>query len=326
MKNTQWQPSASLPAIKERAQLLQDIRAFFAQHQVLEVETPILSSCANTDPQIESFFTRFNQRDYYLHTSPEFYMKRLLAAGSGDIYQVARVFRDDELGRYHNPEFTLLEWYRLGFDHHQLMDEMQALIKKLFSNRDIKFQRISYKQAFMDQLHIDPLTANVQALQESMLEQALEIPQGMSLQDKDMWLDWLMLEKIAPSFAKTSFTFIYDYPASQAALSRLDKNNPLLAHRFELFYGELELANGFYELTDVHEQQKRFENENKIRRSLGKKVMPVDYELLGALASGLPECSGVALGLDRLLMLKMQLEHIGEVISFANEFNYNAPE
>lgn len=318
MKNKQWQPSASLPAIKERAKLLQGIRAFFAEHQVLEVETPILSCSANTDPQIESFSTRFNQQDYYLHTSPEFFMKRLLASGSGDIYQVARVFRDDEMGRNHNPEFTLLEWYRLGFDHHRLMDEMQDLIKKLFTNPGLTFQRLSYQQAFLSQLQIDPLTANVESLRKCTLQQKLEIPQGMSLQDKDMWLDWLMLEKIAPSFSKSSFTFLYDYPASQAALSRLDKNNPLQAHRFELFYGELELANGFYELTDADEQKKRFESENDIRLSRQQKTMPLDNALLHALDSGLPECSGVALGLDRLIMIKMGLSHISEVIGFSD--------
>ncbi|VAW60280.1 Translation elongation factor P Lys34--(R)-beta-lysine ligase [hydrothermal vent metagenome] len=238
-----WRPTASLKNIKERARILNGIRAFFTQKNVLEVNTPVISPAAITDPQIESFSTQFNQHTYFLHTSPEFYMKRLLAAGSGDIFQIANVFRDDELGRHHNPEFTLLEWYRINFDHHQLMDEVQSLLSELVPAEKKQFQRISYQQAFINQLQIDPFNADVDALKKCAEKNKIEIPQGME-NDKDMWLDWLMVEKIAPSFSKNGFTFLYDYPASQASLARLDKNDSRKANRFELFFGELELVNG----------------------------------------------------------------------------------
>jgi len=319
MNSHDWQPTADLVVIRERARLLQRIRAFFAERNVLEVETPQLSPAAMTDPQLESFSCRFRQADYYLHTSPEFYMKRLLAAGSGDIYQLARVFRQDELGPDHRPEFTLLEWYRIGMDHHQLMQELEQLIRFLWADRPVSFESISYRQAFLQQLQLDPLTADAGDLQQCARRHHVEIPQGMDTTDKDMWLDWLMVDKIAPAFNPGGFTFLYDYPASQAALARLSVEDPRLAHRFELFYGELELANGFYELSDAMEQQQRFEKENALRRQRGQKTMPMDKHLLAALQSGLPDCSGVALGIDRLLMLITGAKDIGAVISFADE-------
>jgi len=313
-----WKPTASLETLKTRARVLKSIRAFFAARDVLEVETPILSTSAITDPQLESFKTQFNQLDYYLHTSPEFYMKRLLASGSGDIFQIARVFRIDEQGRNHNPEFSMLEWYRLGFDHHALMDEMEGLVKNIFSGiqKNISFKRISYQQAFQNILGIDPLESNARALAECAKKNNIETPQGMELDDKDMWLDWLMVMSIAPSFAKNDFTFLYDYPASQAALACLSENDSRVAHRFELFSGELELANGFYELTDAEEQSARFINENRLREQRGQKIMPIDQSLLDALEAGLPECSGVAIGLDRLLMVLSREKHIRDVIAF----------
>ena len=314
-----WRPTASLKNIKERARILNGIRAFFAQKNVLEVNTPVISPAAITDPQIESFSTQFNQHTCFLHTSPEFYMKRLLAAGSGDIFQIANVFRDDELGRHHNPEFTLLEWYRINFDHHQLMDEVQSLLSELVPAEKKQFQRISYQQAFIKQLQIDPFNVDVDVLKKCAEKNKIETPQGMG-EDKDMWLDWLMVEKIAPSFSKNGFTFLYDYPASQASLARLDKTDSRKANRFELFFGELELANGFYELTDAQEQLQRFQKENEIREQRKQKVMPIDMDLIDALAVGLPNCSGVAMGIDRVLMLALGAEHIRDVICFAEEF------
>ncbi len=299
--------------------MLQRLRAFFAQRDVLEVETPILSAAAITDPQLQSLSTRIKQCDYYLHTSPEFCMKRLLASGSGDIYQVARVFREDESGRYHSPEFTLLEWYRTGIDHHRLMDEVESLLAVLFTDRKITVKRLSYQQAFLQALQIDPLEADVMALKQCAEKYNIEIPQGMQADGKNCWLDWLMLEKVAPLFAKDEFTFLYHYPASQAALARLDKEDPRVANRFELFYGELELANGFYELSSATEQLQRFNNENKVRQRRGQKIMPVDYALIAALEAGLPDCAGVAIGLDRLLMLLTDSQRIQRVMSFANE-------
>jgi len=317
--SSNWLPTSSVQTMKQRARILQSIRAFFAQQNVLEVETPIISAAAITDPQLQSFSTQFKSKKYYLHTSPEFYMKRLLCAGSGDIYQLAKVFRGDEIGRYHNPEFTLLEWYRLGFNHHQLMDEIESLLSYLMTENKISFTRLSYRQAFIKQMKIDPLVADVQELKFCAKKYNIETPQGMA-DEKDMWLDWLMVEKIAPGFAKDSFTFLYDYPASQASLARIDKEDSRIANRFELFYGELELANGFYELTDASEQAARFENDNKIRKQRQQKPMPVDRYFLNALQAGLPECSGVALGIDRIMMVINKTSHIRDVISFGDEF------
>lgn len=314
-----WKPNASLQALQQRARILQSIRAFFAQRDVLEVETPILSNAAITDPQLESLHTQLAQRDYFLHTSPEFYMKRLLASGSGDIYQVARVFRADEVGRYHNPEFSLLEWYRQGLDHQALMDEMQQLVSELFvqfSKSPPRFNRLSYRQAFINQLAIDPLQASAEELAACVSEQQIETPTGMVMDDRDMWLDWLMVAAVAPGFDQQGMTFIYDYPTSQAALARLSKGDPRVAHRFELFYGELELANGFYELLDADEQLARFHQENELRKKRGQNIMPIDMQLIAALQSGLPDCAGVAMGLDRLLMVLTGARSISEVISF----------
>ena len=209
---------------------------------------------------------------------------------SGDICQIARVFRVDEQGRKHNPEFSMLEWYRLGFDHHALMDEMEALIKHIFSERqgNISFERITYQQAFQNKLGIDPLESDAKQLERCAKDSNISIPQGMDIDDKDMWLDWLMVVSIGPSFSKSGFTFLYDYPASQAALAKLSKSDSRIAHRFELFAGELELANGFYELTDAQEQSARFIKENKLREQRGQTAMPIDQQLLEALKAGRP--------------------------------------
>lgn len=296
--------------------MLQDIRAFFAGEGVLEVETPVLSRAGITDPHLHSFTSRWRDTPLYLHTSPEFFMKRLLADGSGDIYQVARVFRDDEQGRFHNPEFTLLEWYRLGFDHHRLMDDVQALLQSLSlaSNLSTAMQRRSYRQCFLEVLGIDPLDASAGALKDVTRDHDIDVPVGMGEDDPDMWLDWLMTQAIAPSFE--GFTFVYDYPASQAALAALDGDDPRVANRFELFYGELELANGFRELTDAPQQRRRFEGENHLRRQRGLPQIPLDEHLLQALEHGLPACAGVALGLDRLLMLVTGADTISAVLGF----------
>lgn len=300
--------------------MLQNIRAFFAEQQVLEVETPCMARSSITDPHLHSFQTPFAGQSLYFQTSPEFFMKRLLAAGSGDIYQVARVFRDDESGSRHNPEFTLLEWYRLGLDHHQLMDDivqlLGQLIEQLASGINPEVQRISYRQAFMNALDIDPLACRVQQLQLRTEQLGIEIPIGMVMEDKDMWLDWLITQSVAPALPEDRFTFIYDYPASQAALARISEQDDRVAHRFELFYGELELGNGFFELTDAHEQRHRFERDNRSRLAQGLPEIPLDEHLLTALHQGLPDCSGVAIGLDRLLMVLLGKRHISEVMAF----------
>lgn len=321
---TDWQPSASLEALQFRARLLKGIRAFFAEQHVLEVETPVLSRATISDPHLQSFSTQYLGDRLYLQTSPEFFMKRLLAAGSGDIFQLSKVFRDDELGRNHNPEFSMLEWYRLGMDHHQLMDDMEALLSHLCGELGVRVSRqkpvrLSYQQAFVEALGIDPLAASADELKLASHQRGIEIPVGMEEQNRDMWLDWLMTQVVAPSFVTQGFTFVYDYPASQAALSRVSQSDPRVAHRFELFWGELELANGFYELTDAKEQRSRFEQENQHRLERGLEKVAIDEYMLAALDHGLPECSGVAIGVDRLLMVLLAKNTIHEVLGFSFE-------
>ena len=318
-----WRPGASIDALKTRARVLQDIRAFFAAQHVCEVETPVLSSAAVTDVNLHSFKTRYRQGDLYLHTSPEFFMKRLLAAGSGDIYQICKVFRDDEDSRRHSPEFTLLEWYRLGFDSHQLMAEMEHLFQQLlqiFSQHlTVKpADKITYQHAFTQTLDIDPLSATVSDLKTRMQQQQIEIPAGMD-GDINTWLDWLMVAAVAPSFAKDRLTFVYDYPVTQAALARVSAADSRVAHRFEMYFGELELANGFYELTDANEQRTRFAHDNQQRLDKKLDAMPVDECFLNALAAGMPACSGVAVGVDRLLMVLLNKNNIADVLAFKVE-------
>ncbi|HEY9052187.1 MAG TPA: EF-P lysine aminoacylase EpmA [Gammaproteobacteria bacterium] len=318
---TDWQPTASIDALKARARMLQNIRAFFTHRRVLEVETPILSTSAVTDIHLNSFKTGYRKQDYYLHTSPEFFMKRLLAAGSGDIYQICKVFRDDEQGKNHNPEFTMLEWYRHDIDHHQLMEEIEQLFNSLMVYPDIVVPskvaiKTSYQQAFIAAIGVDPLNANINELRQSAQKHQIEMPVGME-NDRDMWLDWLMVAAVAPTFSKNQFTFVYDYPASQAALAKLSSDDPRVAHRFEVFFGELELANGFNELTDAVEQRKRFEDDNQKRKQKQLSEMPIDHYLLSALEAGMPACSGVAVGLDRLLMVLLGKNSIDEVLAFA---------
>ena len=316
-----WQPSASVETLKLTARMLQSMRAFFAHRQVLEVDTPVLSTSAISDPHLQSFSTVFLGKPYFLHSSPEFFMKRLLAAGSGDIYQLCKVFRDDEKGRIHNPEFSMLEWYRSGFDHQNLMDEIEQLIGHLYGEPIIgkappDIMRISYQQAFINALGVDPLRVDAAELKSITEKNNIDIPIGMDEHNKDMWLDWLMTQSVAPSFDDKSFTFVFDYPASQAALAKISLQDNRVAHRFELFYGELELANGFFELTDATEQRRRFEYENTLRVQQGMKAMPLDEYLLAALESGLPSCAGVAIGIDRLLMVLLGKNKLSEVLSF----------
>ncbi|MEJ2675825.1 MAG: EF-P lysine aminoacylase GenX [Acidihalobacter sp.] len=277
-----WPPTASLEALRQRARMLAGIRAFFAHAGVLEVETPALSQAAATDVQIESFAVPAGPGMRYLHTSPEFPMKRLLAAGSGDIYQICRVFREDEAGRYHNPEFTLLEWYRLGWDAERLAQEVVELIGAVELNAVARAQG----------LHV------------------------VGDLGRDGWLDLLFSESVAAAFAPETLTVIDDYPASQAALARVRPGTPPVAERFEVFAGPVELANGFHELTDAREQAARFEADNRERDLRGQGSVPADGRLVAALEADLPDCAGVALGLDRLLMWLGGWERIDQVVAF----------
>jgi len=311
-----WRPSAGLETIKARAELNGSVRAFFAAREVLEVETPILSAHATVDRYIDSFSTRDGQ---WLQTSPEFPMKRLLAAGFGAIFQIARVFRVEEQGRYHNTEFSMLEWYRPGFSMHALIDEVEALVETL-AGLSGRFERLSYREAFLRHAGLDPFSADVAKLRAAAI--GFGLIQSVDFTDEvepDFWLDLLMSLRVSPRLGQQNPSFLYDFPASQAALSRIrpaQGSEPAVAERFELFWRGIELANGFHELTDADEQRARFVADQNWRRTQGKVVPPYDAHLIDALAAGLPDCSGVALGLDRLLMLKLGLPELAATLAF----------
>jgi len=313
--------------VRLRAQILAQVRDFFAQRGVLEVDTPVLSSAAGTELHLQSFTTRYSGPSapsdgrLYLHTSPEYPMKRLLAAGSGSIYQICKVFRDGEAGRRHNPEFTLLEWYRTGFDHELLMLEVDALVKSLLQARLSlgETQRMSYREAFLCHTGIDPHSATSTTLMECARHHNIVTPEDMDQSDRSLWLDLLMSHVIEPRIGQNSLCFIYDYPAEQASLSRIRPGDPAVAERFELYLHGIELANGFHELADSIEQRRRFEQDNELRRARGLPVLPIDENLLAALEHGLPTCAGVALGIDRLVMLAANASSIQEVIAFPVE-------
>lgn len=311
----QWQPGATLGLLRARAALLARIRQFFASREVLEVETPLLSSCGITDPVIEPLIVeRGVSLAYprYLQTSPEYAMKRLLASHGQPIFQVARAFRDGEAGARHNPEFTLLEWYRPGFDHHALMAEVAQLVRDCIGERPL--HKYSYRQIFVELLGVDPFTATVAELESVARSQ---IDTGNITGQRDLWLDLLMSHLIEPRLAGRGMCFVYDYPASQAALARIeDCAGAMVGHRFELYVDGVELANGYFELLDGQEQRRRFERDNAWRRECARPERPLDERLLAALDHGLPECSGVALGVDRLLMLATGSWDIRGVLAF----------
>jgi lysyl-tRNA synthetase class 2 len=306
-----WQPDAALRVVRERARVYLQIRAFFNNRGYLEVDTPILMPATNTDVHIDSLEVSCAGRRLFLQTSPEYAMKRLLAAGSGSIFQIGHAFRQDEQGRLHNPEFSLLEWYREGYDYQQLMDEMELLITSL-SLRQCDFSRITYRQLFRQALDLEIETISLAQLR---AECSLRIP-GCDPQelDIDQCLDLLLAVAIAP--AMRGYQFVYDYPLSQAALARVSASDASVAERFELFYDGIELANGFSELTDATQQRARFESDNRARAQKGLPQHAIDELLLAALSHGLEECAGVALGLDRLLMVLLELDSIDQVLTF----------
>ena len=313
-----WRPAAPLENLRQRARILQRIRAFFDAHGVLEVETPALSRAAITDPHLECFATRYTGPGHsdglplYLHTSPEFPMKRLLAAGAGPIYQLCKVFRQGEAGRRHNPEFTLLEWYRPGYDHHALMDEVAALLAPLLGLEG-EAERLSYREAFLRHLEIDPLSVSLPELRQCAAAHGIR---GFDDEGaRNVWLDLLLTHCIEPELGRDRLCFLYDYPASQAALARLNPDDQRVAERFELYYRGVELANGFHELADASEQRRRFEAELSARAEQGLEQVPLDEYLLAALEQ-LPDCSGVALGIDRVVMLALGADSLDEVMAF----------
>jgi elongation factor P--(R)-beta-lysine ligase len=315
-----WQPSAPFEALRLRARLNAAIRTFFAERNVTEVETPVLSRAGNTDPNIASFSLEFSgrtdgaPRTRWLRTSPEYPLKRLLAAGFGDCYELGRVFRDGEAGGRHNPEFTMLEWYRVGWDHRQLIAETAALVNAALAlvGRRAQLREISYHDLYRQQLGIDPSTANDDELRTALGDVVID-PAGLT---RDDWLDLLMTHRLQPTFPSDQLLALYDYPASQCALARIRHEDPPVAERFELYLGPLELANGYHELADAAEQGARFNHDLQRRGERGDAQPPRDENLLSALSAGFPHCAGVALGVDRLMMAMLGTNRIGDVLAF----------
>lgn len=307
--------------------MLHDIRAFFAERGVLEVETPAMCHATGTDPQLAFFATPFdcppNQKMLYLQTSPEFAMKRLLAAGSGSIYQICKAFRNGEAGRYHNPEFTILEWYRVGFDIHQLMDEVVALLQSLLCCHSDTFavQKISYQALFQHCTALDPLIFSRADYQTTAKRLGFTEADSVCDDEHDVWLDFLFSHCVQPMMMPDTLYLVYGYPAIQSSLARIDPDDPRITQRFEVFIDGIELGNGFFELDDSLEQAARFEHEMAYRQRNGLPAVTKDQYLLDALDSGLPACSGVAIGVDRLLMLALGVDSIEQVLAFPYPYN-----
>ncbi|HAS6603608.1 elongation factor P--(R)-beta-lysine ligase [Vibrio parahaemolyticus] len=316
---TNWQPTASIEQLRQRATLIAAIRQFFAERQVMEVDTPAMSHATVTDIHLHTFQTEFVGPGYadgsklFFMTSPEFHMKRLLAAGSGCIYQINKAFRNEENGRYHNPEFTMLEWYRVGFDHHKLMDEMDDLLQLVLKCGAA--QRMTYQQAFIDVLGVCPLEGSMTELKSAASKLGLsDIAEPE--EDRDTLLQLLFSVGVENKIGQDVPAFVYDFPASQAALAKINPQDHRVADRFEVYFKGIELANGFHELDNPKEQLARFEQDNAKRIEMGLKPQPIDYHLISALEAGLPDCAGVALGIDRLIMLALGCDHIDQVTAF----------
>lgn len=305
-------------ALRLRARVNAAIRGFFAERGVLEVETPILSAAGNTEPNIDSFTTTFSghvsagPRLRWLRTSPEYPLKRLLAAGLGDCYELGRVFRNGEAGGRHNPEFSMLEWYRVGWDHHRLIEETMSLVRQLLAlvDRQARVEVLTYRELFQRHVGVDPFTASLQQLQAPLAGIQID-GEGLS---RDDWLDLLMTHRIQPAFSRQVLTVVHDWPASQAALARIRPGEPPLAERFELYLGQYELANGYHELNDAAEQRARFARDHAVRSERGAVLPPVDQALLASL-DALPACAGVAVGVDRLLMCLLDTAAIADVLA-----------
>lgn len=310
-----WAPTADIETLQHRAMLLAAIRQFFADRQVLEVDTPVLSAVGVTDVHVHNLRTADGG---YLLTSPEYPMKRLLAAGMGDCYHLGHVFRADESGARHNREFMLLEWYRLGWDHRQLMQEVAALCEWVHratgGSGSLKLTVLSYQAAFESAGLPDPHRTSLEKLQHAT---AFQLSADTADWDRDACLDALMALVVEPGLPPDQLTFVSDYPASQAALARTHTQEGIeVGHRFELYWQGMELANGYWELTDPKEQHRRFEKDVILSQSQGFPAPEVDERLLAAMQAGLPECAGVALGVDRLLMVVLGKTHIREVLPF----------
>ena len=307
-------------ALRLHARLNALFRGFFAERGVMEVETPILSAAGNTEPNIEGFSTTFagpigaGARERFLRTSPEYPLKRLLAAGFGDCYELGRVFRNGEAGSSHNPEFTMLEWYRIGFDHRRLMLECAQLVRTALAlvQRDASVTTTSYRDWFRDGLQLDPFHADERELRAPLRDFSIN-PDDLT---RDDWLDLLVTHRLQPALPHDAITIVYDFPASQCSLARVRHGQPPVAERFELYLGQRELANGYHELNDAAEQRARFDHDNARRRERGQRELPIDEHLLAVL-DRLPDCAGVALGVERLLMHMLDTGDIRDVLAFA---------
>ena len=320
--NADWRPTAGPAALARRAQLAALTRTFFAARGVLEVETPALTGAATSDPQIESLTVTGPDGSIvgYLHSSPEYAMKRLLASGSGDIFQLCKVFRAGERSGLHNPEFTLLEWYRLGYTLPQLMAETAALAQQLLAD-DGSLRRVedlSFSDAFLQRLGVDPLTASNAALAAQAGEHGLDA-RSLATATRDELLDFLVATQVGPGLGQGTLCCLHHYPASQASLAQLDAEDPRTALRFELYADGIELANGYVELGDAAEQRRRFDADRSERRRRGLAPHAGDARLLAALDAGLPPCAGVAMGFDRVLMLALGERRIDAVLTLPVE-------
>ncbi|MEW6989041.1 elongation factor P--(R)-beta-lysine ligase [Colwelliaceae bacterium 6441] len=318
-----WESNISWQTAKQRSTLIHLIRHFFYEKNIVEVETPILCQSTVTDVYLESFSCNFNYSNdnknkvpskLYLQTSPEFAMKRLIASGYGSIFQLCKAFRHEEQGRYHNPEFSMLEWYRIGFDHFQLMDEVNELLQVTLQCKSA--EKLTYQDAFLKYLNVDPLCCSIELLKTRLSENNVTGDWILEENDIDVLLQVLFSECIEPNIGKDRPCFIYNYPRNQASLAKLCALDDRVAERFECYFKGVELANGFNELTDLNEQLQRFKCDNHKRKTLGKEEKTPDELFLSALKSGLPNCSGVALGIDRLIMLAFDRTDIASTMTF----------
>lgn len=315
-----WQPSASIENLLARANIIAEIRRFFTDRGLLEVETPVLSEFGVTDVHLSTFNTDFispmaeKSKTLWLSTSPEYHMKRLLAAGSGPIFQLCHVFRNEEAGQHHNPEFTMLEWYRPHFDMYRLINEVDDLLQQILDCKPT--ESLSYQFVFQEYVGLDPLSAEKAELVAKAKQYHL---QQAEQEDRDTLLQFLFSTVVEPNIGKENPVAVYHFPATQAALAQISSEDHRVAERFEFYYKGLELANGFHELTDVNEQLHRFEQDNVQRQKMGLPQRQIDKRLLGALQAGVPNCSGIALGVDRLLMIALGANAIHEVMAFGIE-------
>ncbi|WGE59020.1 elongation factor P--(R)-beta-lysine ligase [Actinobacillus equuli] len=320
LENIEWKPTASIQNLIKRSQIMAEIRQFFKDRGVLEVETPALSEFSVTDVHLSTFSTQFlspfasEAKTLHLMTSPEYHMKRLLAAGSGSIFQLCRVFRNEEAGKRHNPEFTMLEWYRPHFDMYRLINEVDDLLQQIPDCEPA--ESYSYQFVFQTYVGLDPLSATRAQLVEKARKHGFPCEDD---ENRDTLLQFLFSEIVEANIGKERPTAVYHFPSSQAALAQISSEDHRVAERFEVYYKGLELANGFHELSDAKEQMRRFEQDNVQRAQMGLPAQQLDTRFLAALKAGIPNCSGVALGVDRLMMIAMNAEKIDEVMAFGVE-------